>query len=57
MDERFTILWSVILTLYPSSPAFSRKPSPATGAKAPAVSTDRKLVRPASPSSTASPAP
>jgi hypothetical protein len=55
MDERCTILWLVIPTLYPSSPAFSRKPSPAKDAKAPAVSTDTQLVRPASPSSTARP--
>ena len=55
MNERFTILWPVIPTLYPGSPSLSRKPSPAKGAKAPAVSTDTQLVRPADPSSTASP--
>jgi hypothetical protein len=55
MNKRFTTLWSATLTLYPNSPASSRTPSPAKGAKAPAKSTDRQLVPPASPSSTASP--
>jgi len=55
MDKRFTILWSLILTLYRNSPAFSRKPSPAKSAQAPARFTDRQLMQPASQSSTASP--